>query len=169
MKRNKKRIIAAVAVIGALAAGGAAYTANVDGTPTTAAIGFAQTSITGATADGVSYNLSADGQYIQQANIYFSPTNAAAISGETIDAGFGDEPSTTSYTNNVTLITCSAPATDGLSTGTYANDDVSVCDFTDSGANDGVPVNDDNGGAQYFDVSVTNSSGNGASSYNAAP
>jgi len=154
MKRNKKRIIAAVAVIGALAAGGAAYTANVDGTPTTAAIGFAQTSITGATADGVSYNLSADGQYIQQANIYFSPTNAAAISGET---------------NNVTLITCSAPATDGLSTGTYANDDVSVCDFTDSGANDGVPVNDDNGGAQYFDVSVTNSSGNGASSYNAAP
>jgi hypothetical protein len=164
MKRNRKRIVAAVAVIGALAAGGAAYTANVDGTPTTAAIGFAQTSITGATAAGVSYNLSDDGQYIQQANIYFTSANATAISGETIKAGFGD--STTAADQGVTLISCGAPASDGLSSGTYANDDVSVCDFTNSGASNGVAVNDGTGGAQYFDVSVTNSTGNGASSYN---
>lgn len=148
MNRNKKRVLVAVLAICALAAGGAAFTAEVGGVPATATLGFAQTHITGATAAGIDWGLSADGQYIQTANIYFTSPNTPAV-GTNVYAGFGDT------TTDATLIQCATPTS--VASGTYSGDNVSVCTFSGSG----VPV-DNSSTDQYFDVSVSdsNSSGN---------
>jgi hypothetical protein len=95
MKRNKKRLVAAVAVIGALAAGGAAYTASNTIPDSTA--GYGTSNITGATAQDMSYKLSADGQTITGATLVFKgdlwdgnvdPANPTAYS---VQAGFGSD------------------------------------------------------------------------------
>jgi hypothetical protein len=137
MQRKTRRIIAAVAVIGALAAGGAAFTASIGGVPANVTNGFAQTQINGATATYVHYNMTSDNQSITSVNLQFSSPNLAALTADTIKAGFG-----TSATN-ASLITCGTPAADGT---TPADTDV-TCDFS------GAPVAVT--GANYFDVSVT--------------
>jgi hypothetical protein len=148
MKRNRKRIVVAVLAICALAAGGAAFTAEVGGVPATATLGFAQTHITGATAAGVDWGLSSDGQYIQTANIYFTTANTPGA-GTTVYAGFGDT------TTDASLVACAAPTS--VTGGTYNGDNVSTCTFTAPG----IAVDNDSTD-QYFDVSVSdgNSSGN---------
>jgi hypothetical protein len=150
MKRNKKRIIAAVAVICALAAGGAAYTTAIAGFPAngTNTAAFGGTSITGAPSAGVSYTLSADGQYVTSADVYFTGSQSA----NNVDAGFG-----TTATNGQ-LIACSAPSSPVGGSGTYAADYDSHCDFAGSTTFGpaGVPVT----GANYFDASVTDKTGN---------
>jgi hypothetical protein len=144
MKRNKKRIIAAVAVIGALAAGGAAFTASIGNVPATQVAGFAQTSITGATASNVHYVLSDDGQYVDAVNLQFSSPNLAALTADTIKAGFGDTAT------DATLVACGSPAADGT---VPADTDV-TCTFTTGGdPTTGVPVDN----ANYFDASITDS------------
>jgi hypothetical protein len=150
MKRNKKRIIAAVAVICALAAGGAAYTTAIASFPAngTNTAAFGGTSITGATAAGVSYTLSADGQFVTGADVYFTSDQSA----NNVDAGFG------SSSTNAQLISCTAPSSAVGGSGTYAADYDSHCDFAGSttfGPN-GVPVTS----ANYFDASVTDQTGN---------
>jgi hypothetical protein len=57
------RIAAAVAVIGAVAAGGAAFT-DTTGQATGSALGYGSTSVTGGTLTGITYQLSADGTTI---------------------------------------------------------------------------------------------------------
>ncbi len=69
MKRNRKSLIAAVAAICALAAGGAAFTASITGGPANAVAGFAQTTINGATVNSTHWVLSQDGQYITTVNL----------------------------------------------------------------------------------------------------
>jgi hypothetical protein len=60
MRFNKTtRIAAAVAVIGALAAGGAAFT-DTTNQPATQALGYGATSISGGNITGISYQLSAN-------------------------------------------------------------------------------------------------------------
>jgi hypothetical protein len=67
MQRNTKRIIAAIAVIALLAAGGAAFTASLPGLDgQNANIGFGSETVSGATATGVNYALSTDGQFVDQ-------------------------------------------------------------------------------------------------------
>ncbi len=67
MQRRTRRIIAAVAVIALLAAGGAAFTASIQGLDgNNANIGFGSETVTGATASAVNYALSSDGQYIDE-------------------------------------------------------------------------------------------------------
>jgi hypothetical protein len=152
MKRNRKRVFAAVLAVCALAAGGAAFTAEVGGVPAAATLGFAQTHITGATAAGIDYALSSDGQYVNQANIYFTTANTPGA-GVNVYAGFGNTAT------DATLLQCAAPT--AVTSGTYNGDNVSTCDYTAGGTQTGVPV--DNGSTdQYFDVSVSdsNSSGN---------
>jgi hypothetical protein len=73
MQRKTRRIIAAVAVIALLAAGGAAFTASIQGLDgNNANIGFGAETVTGATANTVSYSLSADGQYVDQVAVDLS-------------------------------------------------------------------------------------------------
>lgn len=62
MRFHKKttRIAAAIAVIGAVAAGGAAFTAGT-GQPTNQALGYGATTVTGGNITGITYQLSADG------------------------------------------------------------------------------------------------------------
>ncbi|HUA70057.1 MAG TPA: hypothetical protein VMA96_03215 [Solirubrobacteraceae bacterium] len=144
MLRNKKRALIAILAIGVLAAGGAAFTTAIASFPSngTATAAFGGTSITGATAAGVSYTLSADGQYVTSADVYFTADQSA----NNVDAGFG-----TSATNGQ-LIACTAPGT-AVASGTYSGDFDSHCDFAGSTTFGpaGVPVTS----ANYFDASVT--------------
>jgi hypothetical protein len=70
MKRKSKKIVLALVVIGAVAAGGAAFTAaNV--VPDSVA-GYDTTTITGATATAVNYTLDATGVNITDVAVTFS-------------------------------------------------------------------------------------------------
>jgi len=148
MQRKTRRIIAAVAAIALLAAGGAAFTTAVSAFPGngTNTATFGGTSITGASAAGVSYTLSPDGQYVTSADVYFTTDRSA----NNVDAGFG-----TTATNGQ-LIACTAPSTT-VGTGRYASDYDSHCDFAGSRTfgSAGVPVTQ----ANYFDASVTDKTG----------
>jgi hypothetical protein len=149
MMRNKKRALIAILAIGVLAAGGAAFTTAIASFPSngTNTAAFGGTSITGATDAGVSYTLSADGQYVTSADVYFTSDQSV----NNVDAGFG-----TSATNGQ-LIACSAPSTP-VASGTYSGDYDSHCDFAGSTTfgSAGVPVIN----ANYFDASVTDKTGN---------
>jgi hypothetical protein len=76
MKRNKKGIVIAVLAICALAAGGAAFTADVSGVPNgPITAGFHQTSISGADAQSVVWNISSDGQYVDSVVMHLTDTD----------------------------------------------------------------------------------------------
>lgn len=79
---KKTRIAAAIAVIGAVAAGGAAFTASV-GLPTNVA-GYGTTTVTGGTVTDLNYGLDTTGAYILTANLTFS----GDLTGDTVKIGF---------------------------------------------------------------------------------
>src|SRR5271157_2361989 len=72
MKRNRKRVFAAILAVCALAAGGAAFTAGISSVPASAVAGFAQTQITGAEASSVQWNISSDGQYVNSVVLHLT-------------------------------------------------------------------------------------------------
>lgn len=114
MHRFTRKMVALAVVVGALAAGGAAFTASNTVAPSTA--GYGTSNITGATATDVSYTLNADGTEITGATITFN----GDLSHDTVKAGF--------ETNSLT--TCSAPSYDGTTSST------STCTgFTENTAN----------------------------------
>lgn len=93
MHRKTRRAAAAVAVIGALVAGGAAFTAaNTFTTPDVA--GSATQAVTGAVISDQHNNLSSDGTEITSVDLTFAATQA----GHTVRAGFSD--------NTAGLVTC---------------------------------------------------------------
>jgi hypothetical protein len=59
MRFKTTRIVAAIAVIGAVAAGGAAFT-DTTGQPSGQALGYGSTSITGGTVTGITYQMTSD-------------------------------------------------------------------------------------------------------------
>jgi hypothetical protein len=144
MQRRTRRIIIGVALIAALVAGGAAFTASLGANfPTGTVAGFGQDHIVGASAAGVNYALSSDGQYVTEADVYVTTD----VSGDTVQAGFGDT------VNDAVLASCTSSGTATVG-GTYDGDYKSTCDFVGAGtgqATNGVPVNN----ANYFDASVT--------------
>jgi hypothetical protein len=85
MKRNKKRIIAAVAVIGALAAGGAAFTAS-NTLPTTDVAGAGSVTVTGATVSSI-HNVIDNNANVTAVDLVFSASQA----GMQVQGGFSDE------------------------------------------------------------------------------
>ena len=85
MKRNKKRIIAAVAVICALAAGGAAFT-YTNTLPSDTVAGYNHLSVSGADVSALSNTLSTDGQTITAVHLAFSPDIDPAA---TVEIGWG--------------------------------------------------------------------------------
>jgi hypothetical protein len=102
MHRISRRMVAVVVLIGAIAAGGAAFTAaNV--VPDTTA-GYGTSNITGATATNIHYTLNATGTQITAADLTFT----GDLSADTVRAGF-------EATN---LTTCSAPVYDGTTSST---------------------------------------------------
>jgi hypothetical protein len=68
MRFKPTRIVAAIAVIGAVAAGGAAFTAGT-GQPTTQAVGYGATSVTGGTVTGITYQLNSAGTDITSVTV----------------------------------------------------------------------------------------------------
>lgn len=86
MKRNRKRVIAVVAMIAALAAGGAAFTDSIVGSPVTngTTAGYGTIAITGATVTDVNYTLSADGTDITNVNFTFTGN----LGGDTLELAF---------------------------------------------------------------------------------
>jgi hypothetical protein len=86
MKRNRKRVIAAVAVICALAAGGAAYTNTVTGAGTTNnTAGYAAVSVQGATLADASYSFDTTGANITGVALTFT----GDLTGQDVEASFG--------------------------------------------------------------------------------
>ena len=102
MHRISRRMVVVVVLIGAIAAGGAAFTAANTVPDTTA--GYGTSHITGATATDIKYTLSADGTQINSALITFT----GDLSNDTVQAGF--------EASNLT--TCSAPVYDGTTSST---------------------------------------------------
>ncbi len=102
MHRISRRMVAVLVVIGAIAAGGAAFTAS--NTVSASVAGYGTSNITGATATDVHYTLNADGTEINSVLITFT----GDLSNDTVQAGF--------ETDNLT--TCSAPVYDGSTSST---------------------------------------------------
>jgi hypothetical protein len=119
MRRNTKKIVAGVAAIAALAAGGAAFTAS--NTVADSVAGYGTSNITGATATSIKYTLSADGTQINSAAIVFD----GDVSTRTIAAGFGTDDLTDctvgSYDSGTdsTPVTCSGYTQDTAASATF--------------------------------------------------
>ena len=103
MRFKTTRIVAAIAVIGAVAAGGAAFT-DATGQPPNQALGYGATSVTGGTIQGISYQLSADGTTI----------DTVTLDSGTTDLGTAD--------NGGTASVYLAFNTDGFDTGSHIGD-----------------------------------------------
>jgi hypothetical protein len=137
MKRNRKRVFAAVLAVCALAAGGAAFTAGISSVPASAVAGFAQTQITGAQASSVVWNITSDGQYVQSVVMHLTSDGSTALpSSDVVQAGF--DQTTTGSAGTATLTTCTEDTTDATK-------------WTCTPTSDSVTVQD----AHIFNVSVT--------------
>jgi hypothetical protein len=80
MRFKTTRIVAAIAVIGAVAAGGAAFT-DTTGQPGNQALGYGSTSVTGGTITGISYQLSANGTDVNTVTLTTTTDLATANNG----------------------------------------------------------------------------------------
>jgi hypothetical protein len=102
MKGKTKKIVLAVAVIGALAAGGAAFTAS-QVVPDSVA-GYGTSTVTGADATKIEHTLGTDGTTIVSTEITFTTLTADSV----VQADFGTGASTV------------CPVTGQVATCTYA-------------------------------------------------
>jgi hypothetical protein len=129
MQRNTKRMIAAIAVIALLAAGGAAFTASLPGLDgQNANIGFGSETVHGATASAVNYALSTDGQFVDEVAVTLTGdyhtgyTFTGAVTDGTGHNGAGGAIvqsgtcTAGSFTSGSTVVTCEFESTPGTST-----------------------------------------------------
>lgn len=107
MRLKKTRIVAVVAVIGALAAGGAAFTASNPLNSENVA-GYGTAAVTGATVTDIHNTLSTDGQNITQVKLTFQDVVPAT---DTVQVGYGPSAGTPPTNVNIPCIL----AGDGLS------------------------------------------------------
>jgi hypothetical protein len=75
MRFKTTRIVAAIAVIGAVAAGGAAFTAS--NTVPSSVAGYGSASVTGGTVTSLTYGLSTDGSDIDTATVVWTGDTSA--------------------------------------------------------------------------------------------
>lgn len=111
MHRISRRMVAVLVVIGAIAAGGAAFTAS-NTVPDTVA-GFGTSHITGATAQSLNYQYSSDGTSITEEDLVFT----GDITADVVKAGFNTDGLTActvgALTGGNTPVTCTvSQATD---------------------------------------------------------
>jgi hypothetical protein len=142
MRRKKTRIAIVVFAICALAAGGAAFTAEVGGINSTDVAGFHQDRISGAVATGDTWAYSSDGQYVNSVTLTLEAQGTSnPLTGATVRAGFDQgttsggvltPPSTgTPATDSATLISCPE---------TPSNSGIYICDYTVGSTQLGVPI-----------------------------
>ena len=129
MRFKNRRALAAVAVIGAIAAGGAADTAG-SGFATVPAASYSGTTIQGATASALSFEYSNDGTLITKADVVLNGDYTIAGLGVgspyTIKAGFGIDTGT-----GATVLT--APCVANLATGGTVGSMLTVVGAGDTG------------------------------------
>jgi hypothetical protein len=119
MKRKPRNILIALVAIGALAAGGAAFTASNTIPDTT--MGFGTSHITGATATSLTYTRTADGSAITAATLVFT----GDISANTVQAGFNanalDTCAAGTFAAGNTTVVCTLGASEPTATATTFN------------------------------------------------
>jgi hypothetical protein len=101
MKGKTKKIILAVAVIGAVAAGGVAFTAA--NTVPNSTAGYATTTVSGAVVTDVNYTLSADGTDITAVKLTFTSPD---ITGMQVKIGFNGNATTDCTITSATVADC---------------------------------------------------------------
>ncbi len=95
MHRISRRMVAVLVVVGAIAAGGAAFTAANTLPPQT--VGYGTETVSGATVDTVHDTLTADGAAITSVTLVM---HAALPSNAVVTAGFSDESGLDSCTTS---------------------------------------------------------------------
>lgn len=86
MHRLTRRSVLALVVVGALIAGGAAYTSSIDGTGTTTnSAGYADVTVHGATLTDAVYGFSSDGSQVNKVTLSFSND----LTGKQVQVGLG--------------------------------------------------------------------------------
>jgi hypothetical protein len=119
MQRKPLSILAGLAVVGALAAGGAAFTAS--NTIPDTVMGFGTSNITGAVATSLTYTRTADGSGITAATLVFT----GDISTRTVEAGFNSNALDTcaagTFAAGSTTVVCTLGSTEPTDTATTFN------------------------------------------------
>jgi hypothetical protein len=120
MRFNKPtRIVAAIAVIGAVAAGGAAFTAGT-GQPGSQVLGYGSTSVTGGSITAISYQLSTDGTDINTVTLTtgqdLTNADAAGTGPATVNLafdnhGFGSGGDAACVVSSSTTVVCTPSLT----------------------------------------------------------
>lgn len=119
MRIKTSRIIASVAVIGAVAASGAAFTAS--NTLPASVAGYGSSTVSGATATALNYTLAADGTTISAAALTFTGDQT----GRTVKASFGTDALAActvgahDATGNTTPVTCTGYTQSTASSSTF--------------------------------------------------
>jgi hypothetical protein len=106
MKGKTKKIVLAVAVIGAIAAGGVAFTDS--NTVVASVAGYGTAHVTGATTTDINHTLAVDGKTITSTVITFD----ADQTGNTVAAGFGTDDLTPCVVTTTTATCTWLPAQD---------------------------------------------------------
>jgi len=129
MHRITRRSMAVLVVIGALVAGGAAYTNSISGTGTTTnTAGYDGISVAGATLNDAQYQFNNDGSDITGVTLTFSGNTLSTNGNDVVHAGFADMADGALTANS----SCTAPTA-------VSTNDQSVCTFTAPEAT-GTPV-----------------------------
>lgn len=121
MRFKHRRALAAFALIGAVAAGGAAYTAG-SGFGSQPASSYAAAVIQGVQATNLQFQYSQDGSVITEADMLvhgdYSLSSGNQGSPYTIKAGFGTGATGTTLSPALLTSTCTASAYDAINVGT---------------------------------------------------
>jgi hypothetical protein len=104
MKGKTKKIVLAVAVIGAIAAGGVAFT-EANTVPNSVA-GYKTTTVSGATVDTINYTLSADGTDITAVKLTFSSPADLTDPAMQVKIGFNGNAMTDCAVSSATVADC---------------------------------------------------------------
>lgn len=129
MYRMKRRTLLIVLVVGALAAGGAAFTNSITGNGTTNnTAGYADISVQGASLTDAVYSFSADGSTVTGVNLTFSGDlsgdNVKALMGTTSTGTLAPCDATPVYSSPNSTVTCTFAS--AVPTGTATHLDVLV-------------------------------------------
>ena len=148
MRFKTRRILPAIVVIGAIAAGGAAYTAG-SGFGSVPTASYAGTTINGAAATGLVFTYSKDGSLIQTATFTLAAPNGDDYTASTtydIQAGFDTADTSASAGPGASALQASNQNTAALNKCTAAAgtspDYTVVCDYTGGTGIGGIPVGD---------------------------
>jgi hypothetical protein len=105
MKGKTKKIVLAVAVIGAIAAGGVAFTA-ANTLPTTTTAGYKSMTVSGAVVTAINYTLSADGTDITAVKLTFSSPADLTDPAMQVKIGFNGNAMTDCAVSSATVADC---------------------------------------------------------------